>query len=83
MRRLWRQAYKLPAFRGARTVAMLSVISGLIVGGAGGATLWYLRARDGVIHPLIKNPWLESTIPIGIATAIAFGVALIASGVAG
>ncbi len=61
---------------------MLSVISGLVVGGAGGATLWCLRARNGAIHPLIQNPWLEAPIAIGIAAAIAFGIALVASGLA-
>ena len=59
---------------------MLSVISGLIVGGGGCASLWCLRARNGVIHPLIGKAWVEAPIAIGIATAIAFGVALLASG---
>ena len=59
---------------------MLSVISGLVVGGAGGATLWRLKARDGVIHPLIKKTWLEAPIAIIVATAIAFGIALVISG---
>ena len=61
---------------------MLAVISGLVVGGAGGATLWYLKARDGVIHPLLKRKWLEAPIAIGIATSIAFGIALVVSGLA-
>lgn len=59
---------------------MLSVISGLVIGGAGGTTLWYLKARNGVIHPLIQKPWLEAPIAIGIAAAIAFGTALVISG---
>jgi Na+/H+ antiporter NhaA len=61
---------------------MLSVISGLVVGSAGGATLWCLRARNGVIHPLVRNPWFEAPIAIGIAAAIAFGIAMIISGLA-
>jgi hypothetical protein len=61
---------------------MLSVISGLIVGGAGGAALWYLKARSGVVHPLIRNPWTEAPIAIGIAAAIAIGSALVVAGLA-
>lgn len=61
---------------------MLSVVSGLVVGGAGGAALWYLKPRNSMIHPLIKRPWFEATIPIVVAAAIAFGLALIVSGLA-
>jgi len=61
---------------------MFSVISGLVVGGAGGATLWLLKPRNGEIHPLIKKPWLEAPIAIGVAAAIAFGIALVVSGLA-
>ena len=59
---------------------MLSVISGLVVGGAGGATLWYLKPRNGVVNPLVEKPGLEFMIPIGIVTAIGFGIALIVAG---
>lgn len=60
---------------------MLSVLFGLVVGGAGGTSLWCLRARNGVIHPFIGRPWVEAPIAIGIATAIAFGIAMLASGI--
>lgn len=60
---------------------MLSVISGLVVGGAGGATLWYLKPRNGVVNPLVERPWLDFLIPVGIVAALGFGAALIVSGV--
>ena len=60
---------------------MVSVISGLIIGGAGGAALWYLKPRNGVVHPLVVKPLLDSLIPIGIVTALGFGIALIVAGV--
>ena len=61
---------------------MLSVISGLVVGGAGGTALWYLKPRNGVPHPLVVKPFLESLIPIAIVTALGFGIALIVAGLA-
>lgn len=59
---------------------MLSVLSGLIVTGAGGASLWYFMPRGGVIHPLARKPLVDSMIPIGIVSALAIGVALIVAG---
>ncbi len=61
---------------------MLSVMSGLVVSSAGGAALWYLKPRNGVVHPLVLKPFLDSLIPIGIVTALGFGVALIVAGLA-
>ncbi len=61
---------------------MFSVISGLVVSGAGGAALWYLKPRNAVVHPLVVKPFLDSLIPVGIVTAIAFGIALIVAGFA-
>ncbi len=59
---------------------MLSVISGLVVGGAGGTALWYLKPHNGVVNPLVMKPWLDFMIPIGIVTAVGFGIALIVAG---
>ncbi len=59
---------------------MFSVISGMVVSGAGGATLWYLKPRNGVVNPLVLKPGLEFLIPIGIVTAVGFGIALIVAG---
>jgi hypothetical protein len=74
--------YLRSASRGARTLSMLSVISGLVVGGAGGAALWYLKPRNGVVNPLVVKPWLDFMIPIGIVSALGFGIALIVAGLA-
>ena len=60
---------------------MLSVISGVVVFGAGGAGLWYFKPHDGVAHPLATAPLLESVVPIGIVSALAIGVSLIVAGV--
>lgn len=62
---------------------MFYVISGLVVGGAGGASLWYFMPHDGKTHPLAKMPLLDLLIPIGIVSALAIGVALIVAGVTG
>ncbi len=59
---------------------MISVISGLVVSSAGGAALWYLKPRNGVVHPLVVKPLLDSLIPIGIVSALGFGIALIVAG---
>ncbi len=61
---------------------MLSIISGIVVAGGGGAGLWYMMPRGGVIHPLAKKPLLDSLIPIAIVAALAVGVALIVAGFA-
>jgi len=60
---------------------MLSIISGLIVAGGGGAGLWYFMPHDGKTHPLARAKLLDSLIPIAIVSAIAIGVALIFSGI--
>jgi hypothetical protein len=60
---------------------MLSVISGLVVTGAGGAGLWYFMPHQGRVHPLANARFLDSLIPIGIVSALAIGIALIVAGV--
>jgi hypothetical protein len=60
---------------------MLSVISGAVVFGAGGAGLWYFKPRNGAAHPMATAPFLESLVPIAIVSALAVGVALIIAGV--
>lgn len=59
---------------------MISLISGIVVTGAGGAGLWYFMPHAGVVHPLARKPLLDSIIPIAIVSALAIGVALIVSG---
>jgi hypothetical protein len=62
---------------------MISIISGLVVTGAGAGGLVYFMPRGGRVHPLATAPLLDSIIPIGIVSALAIGIALIVSGVAG
>jgi hypothetical protein len=60
---------------------MMSLLSGLVVAGASGASLWYLMPTNGVPHRLARAPFLDSLIPIGIVSALAIGIALIVAGV--
>ena len=59
---------------------MISIVSGLVVFGAGAAGLWYFLPTNGRVHPLAKKPFLDSLIPIAIVTALAIGTALIIAG---
>jgi hypothetical protein len=60
---------------------MLSVLSGIVVSGAGGAALWYIKPRNGVVHPLATRPGLDFIIPIAIVSAFVLGIALIVTGI--
>jgi hypothetical protein len=60
---------------------MLSILSGAVMAGGGGASLWYLRPRNGQVHPLAARPLLDTLIPIAIVSAVAIGVALMVAGV--
>lgn len=62
---------------------MLSILSGVIIFGAGATGLWYIMPRNGQIHRLAKAPLLDSLIPIALVTAFGIGTALIVAGVAG
>ena len=75
----------MPAFHNVRTggLAMISIISGIVVGGAGGAGLWYFMPHNGKVHRLAAMPLLDSLIPIGIVSAFAIGAALIIAGAVG
>jgi hypothetical protein len=59
---------------------MMSIISGVVVLGAGGGGLWLMIPRNGVPHPLARKPLLDSLIPIAIVAALAVGVALVING---
>lgn len=61
--------------------SMISIVSGLVVFGAGAAGLWHFMPTDGQVHPLAKMPFLDSLIPIAIVTALALGTALIIAGI--
>jgi hypothetical protein len=62
---------------------MLSFISGLVVTGAGGASLWYFKPRNGIPNALAIKPVLDFAIPIAIVSTLALGVALIVDGLVG
>jgi len=59
---------------------MFSIISGVIIAGAGGTGLWYFMPRGGQPHPLATKPFVDPLIPIGIVSALAIGVALVIAG---
>jgi hypothetical protein len=59
---------------------MLSIVSGVVVFGAGGAGLWYFSPRNGVPHPVATRPLLDSLVPIAIVSALAIGIAMIVAG---
>jgi hypothetical protein len=59
---------------------MFSVISGLIVTGAGATGLWYAMPRNGQVRAFAKKPIVDSLVPIGIVSALAIGVSLIIAG---
>jgi hypothetical protein len=61
---------------------MFQVFSGLVITCAGAGSLWYVRPRNGRVHPLALRPMLDFLIPIGIVTALALGIALVVTGFA-
>ncbi len=61
---------------------MMSILSGLVVGG-GGASLWHFMPSNRQVHRLARAPLLDSLIPIAIVGSLAVGVALIVAGVGG
>ena len=58
---------------------MFSLISGVALTGAGGATLWYLMPKNGVPHPLTTKPLASSLLPITIMIMIVMGIAMVIS----
>jgi len=59
---------------------MLSVLSGIVVAGAGSAGFWYLRPRNGHPHRLATAPVLDWLLPTLLVGALVFGVGLIVAG---
>ncbi len=62
---------------------MLSVLSGMVVTGAGIGSLWYCKPRHGEVQWFARAPILEWLIPISIVAALALGVAMVVSGLTG
>ena len=59
---------------------MISIISGVVVAGAGIGGLWYCKPRNGQIQWFAKAPVLDWLIPTVIVSALAIGLALVVSG---
>jgi uncharacterized membrane protein YedE/YeeE len=59
---------------------MLSVLSGVVVAGAGSAGFWYLRPQNGHVHPLTVMPVLDWLLPTLLVGVLLFGISLIVSG---
>jgi len=68
------------SFHKRESSIMLSVLSGLVVAGAGGAGFWYLRPRNGQVHPLAVAPVLDWLLPTLLVGALVFGMGLVVSG---
>ncbi len=60
---------------------MLSVLSGVIVAGAGVGGFWYIKPRNGQVHWLATKPVLDWLIPILIVSALAIGLSMVVAGV--
>jgi hypothetical protein len=62
---------------------MISVLSGIVVTGAGIGGIWYCKPQDGRIQWFIEAPVLDWLIPTVIVSALATGVALVVAGAVG
>ncbi|MEJ2435975.1 MAG: hypothetical protein P8Y53_23600 [Pseudolabrys sp.] len=62
---------------------MLSVVSGAVLVAVSGTGLWYFMPRNGMVHPWVTKPVLDSLIVITIIGIAAVGLALIVSAAAG
>ena len=72
-----------PPERGPKQTVVDDLCSGVAITAAGGTGLWYFLPRHGKVHPLARQPFIETVIPVAIVSALGAGVALIVSGVAG
>jgi hypothetical protein len=59
---------------------MLSILSGAMLVGAGGTTLWWFAPRRGIVHPIVTKPLLDSGIAIAVLGLSALGIAFLISG---
>jgi hypothetical protein len=73
----------MPSFRNAYSEGfrMISVLSGIVVAGAGIGCLWYCKPYNGQVQWFVKAPVLDWLIPTVIVSVLAIGVALVVSGV--
>jgi hypothetical protein len=62
---------------------MLSIISGVVVTGAGATGLWFAMPKNGQPQSFAKAPVLDWLIPTAIVASLAIGVALVVSGIVG
>ncbi len=66
-----------------RNVAMIDIVIGIVILGAGCMGLWYFKPRNGKLHPHTNIPVLDSVVPVSIVAAFGVAVAMIVAGVAG
>ncbi|MEJ2376883.1 MAG: hypothetical protein P8Y53_12545 [Pseudolabrys sp.] len=62
---------------------MLSLVSGAVLVAVSGTGFWYFMPRNGMVHPWVTKPVLDSLIVIAIIGIAAVGLALIVSAVGG
>jgi hypothetical protein len=65
----------------AEVFAMMSVISGIFLSGAGSTIFWYCLPTKGQTAAIVRKPMIEPVLPIVIVGSLAIGVALIVSGI--
>lgn len=59
---------------------MLFFILGVLSTGLAVFLLWYLRARDGEAHALLKG-WFGSMVPVLLVIMLVFGVSMAVAGI--
>ena len=59
---------------------MLSALSGVVAVAGSVAGFWYFRPRNGVVHPLVTKPFMDSFIVIAFLGVFAVGIALVVNG---
>jgi hypothetical protein len=62
-------------------IGMLSLLSGIVVAGAGIGSLWYCKPRAGKTQWFIEAPVLDWLIPTVIVSVLGVGIALVIAGV--
>lgn len=62
---------------------MLSILSGLVVAGAGFVGFWYAKPRNGQVQWYVEAPILEWLIPIALIGILSVGFGLVLSGITG
>jgi hypothetical protein len=67
---------------GYRVMAWL-IVAGIVVLGLTATVFGYFCPRKGQTHPWVTLPILDSVIPLALLSGVAFGGALLLSGIIG